>query len=156
MRKIIILVIFFTSVSFSQNLDLAISYLYGEKSKDSHTTEENFAIGGTSASYSVKYSGHKTKNQKDDSKTCEFTQKNVNDIKNFIIEKGLNKTESLIDESTKYKSFETFVRITIDLSMDNQEYKIKVNGDTQEISGKDFYKNVQALIDKIRQMVKDC
>ncbi len=157
MSKLIILtLLFFTLVSYSQNLDLAISYLAGERSKDSHTTEESFVLSGTNAAYSVKYSGHRGPNQKDDSKTCDLTSKNIEEIKNFITEKGLDKSDSLIDESTKYKSFETFANISAAISLDGKEYKIKVNGDTDEIGGKDLYKNMVKLIDKLRVMVIEC
>jgi hypothetical protein len=156
MRKIVFAVLFFCSALYSQNLDLAISYLFGERSKDSHTTEENIAIGGTRVAYSIEYRGHKGDNQNDETKSCDFTTKNIEDLRNFIIEKGLNKSDSLIGESTKHKSFETFVRISISMAMDGSDYKIKINGDTDEIGRKDLYKNTTALVDKIRQMVKEC
>lgn len=156
--KTLILIIFFISsaICFSQGLDLSISYTNGEKSKDSHTTVESIAIGGYDAAYSIKYSGHRGPEQNDDSKTCRFSKKNINAIKDFIVEKGLNKNDSLFDESTKYKSFEIFVNISTAMTIDGINYKIRINGDTAEIGGKDLYKNVIELINKIRKMIEDC
>jgi hypothetical protein len=157
MKKLLILIYFaFAAVCFSQGLDISISYTNGEKSKDSHTTEESIAIGGYDAAYSVKYSGHRSPEQVDDSKTCRFSKKNIKTIKDFIIEKGLNKNDSLFDESSKYKSYEVFVNISIAVTIDGQDYKIKVNGDTDEIGHKDLYKNVIELINKVRKMIEDC
>jgi len=157
MKKMLILILFLSStVSFSQGLNISISYLNGEKSKDSHSTEESYAIGGYEAVYSVKYSGHTSGDKKDGDKTCRLSEENVILVKDFIFEKGLNKDATLRDESTKYKSFEIFVNITVNMKIDGSEYKISINGDTDEIGHKDLYKNVVALIDKIRVMIKDC
>jgi hypothetical protein len=157
MKEILIVLCFtITSICFSQGLDISISYLNGEKSKDSHSSTESIAIGGYDAAYSIKYSGHRGPEQNDDSKTCRFSKKNINDIKDFIVQKGLNKNDSLFDESTKYKSYEVFVNISISMTIEGSDYKIKINGDTAEIGHKDLYKNVLALINKIRKMVEDC
>ena len=58
-----------TNNTSSQDFSLAIDYLKGEKSKDSHSVEESYAISNTSFAYTVKYTGHKDKNQENLSKT---------------------------------------------------------------------------------------
>ena len=61
----------------AQEFTLTINYFAGEKSKDSHSTEENFAITGMFASYTIEFSGHRGKNQHDTEKACTFTEKDI-------------------------------------------------------------------------------
>src|SRR4030095_15625860 len=152
MRKLIILILFLLPViSFSEGIDIAISYTKGEKSKDSHSSTESIAIGGYKAAYSIEYSGRRGIGEQNDEKNCTLSKKKVQVIKDVIIEKGLNTNDELIDESTKYKSYELFCNISISMTIDGQDYKIKINGDIAEIGHKDLYKNAIALIDKIRE-----
>lgn len=140
----------------SQDFSIAVSYLAGEKSKDSHSTSEKYAISGSSVSYSVKYSGRKGKNDIDMDKVCEFTEQNIENIKKTIIAKELNVTDSLFQESSKTKSFEQYTNISIAISMDGNEYKIRINGDTSELKDSSLYKNSMYFITLLHKMVKDC
>lgn len=153
---IILAILFFSGVSFSQDLNIAISYLYGEKSKDSHSTEESFAISNTSVAYSVKYTGRKGKNQNDMEKTCTFTEQDLKNITKTIEAKGLNVNDSLFQESSKTKSYEVYTRINIAIIMDGREYKINISGDTKEFDDAVLYKNSVFFITMLRKMVEDC
>ncbi len=153
---IVFTIIFFSAVSEAQDLNIAISYLYGEKSKDSHSSEESFAISNTSVAYSIKYSGRKSKDQQDMEKTCTFTQQDLENIRKTIEAKKLNVNDSLLQESSKTQSYEVYTRINIALNMDGQEYKININGDTKEFDDAALYKNSVFFIIMLRKMVEDC
>ncbi len=149
-------IIVFTLSASAQDLNIAISYLHGEKSKDSHSSEESFAISNTSVAYSVKYSGRKGKNQVDMEKTCTFTEQDLNNIRKTIETKGLNVNDSLYQQTSKTKSFEVFTRINIAINMDGKEYKINISGDTIEFDDAALYKNSVFFITMLRKMVEDC
>lgn len=146
----------FTASVAAQDLNIAISYLHGEKSKDSHSSEESFAISNTSVAYSVKYSGRKGKNQQDMEKTCTFTEQDLKNIRKTIETKGLNVNDSLFQESSKTQSYEVYTRINIAINMDGQEYKININGDTKQFDDAALYKNSVFFITMLRKMVEDC
>lgn len=156
LTSVVLAIIFFSAVSSAQDLNIAISYLYGEKSKDSHSTEESFAISNTSVAYSVKYTGRKGKNQNDIEKTCTFTEQDLKNIRKTIETKGLNVNDSLFQESSKTKSYEVYTRINIAIIMDGQEYKINISGDTKEFDDAVLYKNSVFFITMLRKMVEDC
>jgi hypothetical protein len=147
---------FITDRASSQDFSLAIDYLYGEKSKDSHSIEESYAISNTSVAYSVKYTGHKGKNQEDMEKTCVFTEQDLANVKKTIETKGLNVTDSLLSKLVKMKSYEIFTRINISINMDGHEYKITINGDTAEFKDETLYKNTEFFIAMLRNMVEGC
>jgi hypothetical protein len=152
----VLAIVFFIGVSAAQDLNIAISYLYGEKSKDSHASDESFAISNTSVAYSVKYSGRKGNNQDDMEKTCTFTEQDLKNIRKTIETKGLNVNDSLESKMSKTKDFEIFTRINIAINMDGQEYKINISGDTIEFDESDLYKNSVFFITMLRKMVDDC
>lgn len=156
LTSIVLIIIFLSASSAAQDLNIAISYLQGEKSKDSHSTDESFAISNTSVAYSVKYTGKKGKNQQDMEKTCTFTEQDLINIRKTIETKGLNVNDSLFQESSKTKSFEVYTRINIAIVMDGQEYKININGDTRELEDSMLYKNSVFFITMLRKMVEDC
>lgn len=147
---------FFSASLFSQDFSLAVDYLKGEKSKDSHAIEESYAINNTSVAYSVKYTGHKGKNQEDLSKICTFTEQDITNIKKTIETKGLNVTDSLLAKLVKSKSFEIYTRVNISINMDGHEYKITINGDTAEFKDEKLYKDTEFFITMLRKMVEDC
>ncbi len=162
MKNLIIMITFFALIFLNanctngQDMTISSSYLIGEKSKDSHSTSEKISINGTSVSYSVKYSGHKGKNDIDMDKSCEFTEQDLKNIRKTIETKSLNVTDSLFQENSKYKSFEVYTNISIAISMDGQEYKIRINGDTAEFKDSQLYKNSLYFITLLSKMAKDC
>jgi len=144
------------SFAQAQDLNIAISYLHGEKSKDSHSTEESYAISNYAVAYSVKYSGRKGKKQQDMEKTCTFSEQDLKNIKQTIETKGLNVTDSLFQQSSKTKSYEVYTNISMAINIDGQEYKIRINGDTIEFDDSVLYKNSVFFISMLRKMVEGC
>jgi hypothetical protein len=140
----------------AQDLNIAISYLHGEKSKDSHSSEESFAISNSAVAYSIKYSGRKGKNQQDMEKTCTFTEQDLKNIKQTIETKGLNVNDSLFQQSSKTKSYEVYTNISMAINIDGQEYKIRINGDTIEFDDSSLYKNSVFFITMLRKMIEGC
>jgi hypothetical protein len=141
---------------FGQELTMTVYYLKGEKSKDSHSSEEQFAIAQTTVAYSIKYSGRRGKNQNDSEKFCTFTEQDVKNIVQTVTDKGLNVTDSAYVETSKTKSFEVYTNINIAMMIDGKDYSIKINGDTEQLSDSKLYKNSIFLITLLRKMVKDC
>jgi hypothetical protein len=69
---------------FSYDFYLKIYYLHGEKSKDSHTSEELVTIKGNNVTYSITYTGIRGENDIDMEKSCTFSNNNI-DNQNTII-----------------------------------------------------------------------
>ena len=138
----------------SQDFLVAISYLYGEKSKDSHSTEESFAVTDNNAAYSVKYSGKIKK--EDNSKICNFTEQDIKNIKQTIETKNLNVVDSLYQESSKMQSYERYINLEMVFKLDGGDYRVKINGDIKEFEDKMLYKNSIFFITMLRKMVEGC
>jgi hypothetical protein len=141
-----------SSVSSAQIFSLSISYNSAEKSKDSHSYTETFSIIERSISYSVKYSGPKSPRIDDEAKACTFTSEQISKIQQTMIDKNLNVMDSLINISTGMNS----VAISISMTKDGNQSKIKLRGDPVEISDKTLYKNSMYLILSIKKMLADC
>jgi len=156
-KNIILTLIFFITLPvFCSDFNLTINYLNGEKSKDSFSSEERFLISNNNAAYSVKYSGQNDKNKFEKEKNCTFSEQDINKIKDTIINKRINITDSLFSESSKTKSFERYFNISIEFELDDVKTIIKINGDTDELEDTDLYQKTTFLISLIRKMIQDC
>lgn len=154
--KVLIFLFALSAACYSQDFLVAVSYLHGEKSKDSHSSEESIAITGNSVAYSIEFSGRRGKNDKDMSKTCTFTEQDIKNIKQTIETKNLNVVDSLYQESSKTQSFERYVNLDMVFKMDGSDYRIKINGDIKEFEDKTLYKNSMFFITMLRKMVEGC
>ena len=156
-KGILVFALFFQAYFlYSDDLSLDIYYLNGEKSKDSHSSDETFALSGYSMSYSVKYHGRKGKNQHDTVKECTFTEQNIKNIIATIEKKSLNVNDSLFTDESKSKSFESYCNIHLKIVLNGSEYHIKINGDTESLDDNDLYKNSVYFITLLRKMAQDC
>lgn len=157
-NKIVFLSIFFIlfsiRISFADSFILIINYTEGEKSKDSHSSDTRIEMTGNEVSYSKSYSGYNS--GKDITKACIFTDEQTSNIQNFIQQNSLNKEDSLIQKTSKYKSYEVFVNLTIKLVMWENISKIKINGDTKEFKDKPLYLNSLELIKLIESYLDKC
>lgn len=153
---ILFCVISLSAAASSQELTVAAYFLLGEKSKDSHSSEESFAVSNSSVSYSVKYTGKKNKNQVDGEKTCVFSEQDISNLRKTIETKDLNLNDSLFSEHYKSKSFEIYTNISLAIVIDGQEYNIKINGDTKEFDDTKLYKNTVFFLTMLRKMVEGC
>jgi len=151
-----VFLLLFIASAGAQDLNLAVNFLQGEKSKDSHSTEESFAISNYAVAYSVKYSGRNGQNRQDMEKTCTFTEQDIRNIVQTIVAKGLNVTDSLFRESSKTKSYEVYTNLSMAININGQEYKIKINGDTNDLDDSALYKNSVFFIAMLRNMVESC
>ena len=159
MRNFIFIFVLFSLSAFSvraQEFTLAVNYLAGEKSKDSHSTEENFAITGRFTSYTIEFSGHRGSEQHDTDWTCRFSDKDIEMIKKAIVEKELNHSVAYSTEESKSKSFEQYCNISISVAMDGSTYKITLNGDVVDLKNNNDYKNALSFITVLRKMFEDC
>src|SRR3990172_5382620 len=138
--------IFLTIPLLCDDFSINIYYLHGEKSKDSHSSTEKITINNFDITYSVKYSGHNEKSNFEKEKSCTFTDKEINSIKETIIDKRINITDSIFSEGSKTKSFERFFNINIEFVLDDVKTIIKMNGDTDELEDTDLYKKSIILI----------
>ena len=158
--KTLILFLFFSVLfaagTFGQELTVTAYFLLGEKSKDSHSTEETFAVSSSSVSYSVKYTGKKSKNQVDGEKTCVFTEQDLANLRKTIETKELNVNDSLFAKHFKSKSFEIYTNISMTIALDGQEYNIRINGDTKEFDDEKLYNNSVFFLTMLRKMIEDC
>lgn len=128
----------------------------GERSKDSWAYTEYINISGNNVSYSKKHTGHMHGEPQDIEKSCTFTDEQIARIQKVINEKNLMTTDSLFDQSTKYKSFENFENLTIDIAWDEKISKIRMNGDLLELKDHDLYKNSHKLLELAISYVDKC
>lgn len=152
----IVLFLILSNTSHSQQPFLAIYYSYSEKSKDSHSTTENISLSGTTVVYSVKYTGRKGPDQKDERKECTLTNEQVSNIRKAISDKQLNLTDSLVDNSLSDNSYKVTTAITITVTSGNKTTKTKVKGSPSALGSKPIYKNSLYLLNLIRKMLDDC
>lgn len=153
--KVIVSLFILCSISYSQDFLVAIYYLHGEKSKDSHSTEESFAITDNQVVYAVEYTGKKG-NNKDMNKICTFSEQDIKNIKQTITTKNLNVVDSLFQESSKTKNIEKYTNLDMVIKMDGNDYRIIINGDTKELEDSMLYKNSIFFITMLRKMVEGC
>ena len=130
--------------TFADSFILNISFTEGEKSKDSHSSTTSIEMNGNEIIYSKSFSGYGS--GKTENKTCTFTDEQTSKIQEFLKQNNLNKDDSLFQKSSKYKSYEVFVNVTISLVMWENVSKIRINGDTEEFKGEPLYKNSLKLI----------
>jgi len=160
MKKILFSLFIFIVLSneslFCDDFYLKIYYLKAEKSKDSHSSEEYITVKGNDVTYSIFYTGTRGKYDVDTDKSCVFSNNNIENIKNTIITGELNVTDSLFEENIKYKEFEIYCNINIDIRMGGNAYSIKINGNIDEFHDKSLYKNTIFLISIIREMLSGC
>lgn len=159
MRNPVFISLFVLLAAFSvraQEFTLTVNYFAGEKSKDSHSTEENFAVTGHFASYTFEFRGHRGKNQNDTEKSCTFSDKDIEKIKKAIFEKELNHSVAYSTEESKSKSFEQYCNIAISVVMDGSTYKISLNGDLVDLKNNNDYNNALSFIALLRKMFEDC
>jgi hypothetical protein len=153
---IALLALFFLPISTKcDDFKIDIYYLSGEKSKDSHSKEEVIAINGYYASYSSTYSRQGNDTVTNEGANRTLSEVNLEKIKRTIAEKQLNVNDSLFEKESKYKSFELFCNIKIDITLDGQSYKIRINGDTKQFDDKELYKNSVYFISFLRNMIKN-
>ncbi|RPI15000.1 MAG: hypothetical protein EHM58_15090 [Ignavibacteriae bacterium] len=150
------ILLFFYSLSYSQEMALSISYLDGEKSKDSHATIETFTLGDSTLRYMLNYTGHRTEEQVDKKKTCKISKEDSKILLDFILTNNLNKNDSLFQELSKTKNFEIYTNIVIAVVIDNKLSRILINGDIEEFKDKDLYIKAIQLIVNVRTLAENC
>ncbi len=128
----------------------------GEHSKDSWSSSTSITIDGSQVAYAKSYSGYMRGHVEDVTKTCNFTDDQMTKIQALIKDKNFLKSDSLIDESEKYKSFERFVNLSMSLMMYETISKINVNGEVKVLQDKPLYINCYALINLIQEYIDKC
>lgn len=137
---------------------LTIYNYYGEKGRDSHATTENISINGSTATYSVKYTGRKNATQQNEEKFCTLTIDQLEKINKAIAEKNLNKTDSIIlvqEEGIKDRQYAT-ASVIITATKAGGVTKTKCKGDPTELAGKPLYDNSLYLFRLVKKMVDSC
>ena len=150
----LLLVLTVSNITKADGFLLTISYTSGEHSKDSRSSVTSISIAGNDAAYSVKNSGFHS--EPDKNKTCTLTDDQLSKIQGWITELGLEKNDSLIDESTKYKSYEVFANISILIKNQETPYKIKINGDVENLKDSPLYKNALSFISRVTGILDKC
>ncbi len=152
------LVLFFAAgkTSYSQQPFLTIYYVESEKSKDSHSTIENISLSGTTLFYTVKYSGRRGPDQKDETKNCLLSNEQISSIRKAIFDKKLNISDSLIVNPLPDESYFASTSIAITFTDGKQIRKTKVKGSPSTLTGKPLYKSSLYLLNMINEMLKNC
>jgi hypothetical protein len=150
---LMILFIAFSKNSYSQQASLVISYSNSEKSRDSHSTVENFSLNGENLVYSVKYTGRRGPDQKDESKIQRLSAEQVTTINNIISKYNLNVSDSLINNTEKSPGYTVITAIVISVTIGGKTTKVKVKGDPAMLEDRPLYSNAAYLVGTIRQMI---
>lgn len=152
------LVLFFLAgkKSHSQQPFLTIYYAEAEKSKDSHSTIETISCTGTTVVYTVKYSGRRGPDQKDAQKECLLSNEKMGSIRKIISDKKLDTTDSLIVNTLPDKTYLETTTININFTNGKKISKTKVKGSTSALSHELLYQNCIYLLNRIREMQKNC
>jgi len=146
----------FAESSLSDDFYIKIYYLNGEKSKDSYSVSEDIFVRGMTAEYSVKYSGRISSEKSDTGKSCTVTGEAIDSIKSIIVNRRLTVIDSLYGESSKTKSIQRYCSINIECRFSGHIFKIKINGDLEELREKELYENSVYLISFIRDLIEKC
>lgn len=135
---------------------LNLTYLQGEKSRDSYTISTDISLDGNKVTYTKTSSGYISSKLKDENKSCIFTNARLDSIKNHIAGYKLNINDSLFDQSIKYKSYELFTNISLDLEIDGIITHLRINGDVSQFDKEPLYKNSIEFISYLLDMIDDC
>ena len=153
----LILLFAFNKISYSQQPFLTIYYYYGEKSKDSHSTTENISIRDSTILYSVKYSGMRGSNQRNEEKTCTLTIEQLEKINKTINDKHLAATDSVIINNEAHNSgYDINTTVIITLIRSGKTTRAKTKGSPSNLKDKPLYKNSLYLLETIKSMLKLC
>jgi len=153
---LVVFIVFLPGISKADAFIVRISLTEGEHSKDSWSCETSIVVEGSTVSYTKIYSGHRTKSQNDVSKSCNLTDDQVTAIQTFIKDKGMLRSDSLIDSSEKYKSYEQFVNASIFIAVWESISRISMNGDVSNLQYEPLYTNIYGLVDMIRGYAENC
>ena len=125
--RFILLALFLGSctIGLAQQPFLTIYSSLSEKSKDSHSTIENISLTGNTAVYTVKYTGRKGPDQKDEKKVCVFSNEQINNIRKTITDRKLDITDSLVNNAVANESYHTTTTIIISFTNGNKARRIK-------------------------------
>ena len=149
----ILLQIFISGNSFSNDLKIDLRYVNDENSKHSHGTELNISVQGFNVSYSFISYGY-SKNSAI-AYECTFTEQDLLNIKTTIESKNLNITDSLVDVSYNAKEFQNTILISLNIIMNDLANKITLKGSTKVLGLSDLYKNSMFFIELLKQMAND-
>ena len=161
MNKIIYYVVLFLlfnapSNVFADSFLVKLNFLDGEKSKDSWTSETTVSIDGSEIKYKKTWSGSAKSRNKDIDKQCTLSDSQVTAIQKIIYDNKLLVKETVTDKDEKYKSYERFVNISLDISLAEALGKIRINGDMVQIKDTDLYKKTMELINLIDDYANKC
>ena len=161
MNKIIYFAVLFILMNVSSNVFadsfiIKLNFLNGEKSEDSWTSETTVLIDGSQIKYTKSWSGSAKGRDKDIDKQCNLTDEQVSAIQKIITDNNLLVKEAAEDKDEKYKSFERFVNISLDISFAEALGKIRINGDMVQIKYLDLYKRTMKLINLIDDYANRC
>jgi hypothetical protein len=147
----------FNKISYSQQPLMTIYYYYGEKSRDSHSSTENISITGSVVYYSVKYSGRRGANQKDELKTCTLTNEQLEKINKTIKDKHLDVTDSvIINNESPNSGYLVNATVIITLIRSGKTTRTKASGNPLDLGDKPLYKNSLYLFRILKDMVELC
>lgn len=144
----------FSADIFSQELSVTVSYLRGEISKDSFSSNESYSINGTALASSTSSKG-RTGDKDGVPKLCTLEEKDTVAIRNLILTGGFNVSDSLITlEKLGIPRF--FTKISIAITLDGTESTINIDGDTELLAENEYYKNVMRFIMYMRNTAINC
>jgi hypothetical protein len=148
--------LFFQRDVFGNDFKLYLTYVQGEKSRDSYTLSTKISIEGNQVTYSKTSSGYIRSKLENEDKSCMFSKVRLDSIINYIITNKLNVTDSLFDESIKYKSYELFTNITLDIENEEINSHIRINGDVSQFENQLLYKNLLDFISYLNDLIENC
>jgi hypothetical protein len=150
------MILLFCKVASADSFMIKISYLEGEKSKDSWTKTSEINVSGSEITYTSSKTGHGKGVNRVTSKACTLSDEDMKKVQDYIVDKNMLVTDSLIDNEFKYKAYERFASANVFLSYGERIGRIKLNGDLVAIGNNELYIKVSTLFQMLEDMAGKC
>jgi len=154
---IIFCIIFLSSnIVWADELSLTLVIVEGEKSKDSHYSEEvlNLALG--ELKYSIKHYGKNNPLDNDYVKKCILNEEQESTVKYLITEYSLNVNDTIISDNTFSYPNINYLRISLEKLLNGKTSKLLMNGEINIIAETIYYFKVEKLYSLLKQFIENC
>jgi hypothetical protein len=138
--------------SFISVLDISITLIKGERSKDSHSTKRSITLKGRQLSYDVTYHGRMSGRKEPVHKVFQIDNSEIEKLREIIKQNDLlNSSKKEFPATGGY----TYFDISMSIRMNGKESSINLNGNPRntEIREDTQYKNAEALVKEIYNII---
>jgi hypothetical protein len=151
-KYLLILFLFGINLSLASDFNLNLVCIEGESGKDSWSSTTTININRNSITYLKEYTGHSK--EKNESKTGELNEDQIQKIVELIVNDKLNITDSITDYTEKINSnYSQYTTVTLTIFMQGAPNTIKIDGDNKSLKGVSAYKSAMELLDFLKDFL---